>query len=120
MTTPASHKKRGKTFETDLVRWLRELGHDAERLPLAGTKDEGDIAVKVGLSGVVIIEAKAPGAGNSIDLAGWMREAETEAANYAAARNLDPASVPCLLVIKARGKGIDQAYAIKRLGRTFS
>lgn len=119
MTTPQSHKRRGKGFETDLVKHLRERGHDAERLPLAGSKDEGDVVVKFPSGGAIIIEAKAPGAGNSIDLAGWLREAETEAANYAAARNLDPAAVSYLLVIKARGKGVDQAYAVKRLDRFF-
>lgn len=118
MTTPKSHKRRGKAFESDLTSWLRERGFDAERLPLAGAKDEGDVRVLIG-DGAIVIEAKAPGAGNSIDLAGWLREAETEAVHYAEARGLDPNKVAPYLVIKARGKGLDQAYVVRRLGALF-
>jgi Holliday junction resolvase len=122
MTTRQSHKRRGKGFESDLVAWLRAQGYDAERLPLAGTKDEGDIVVRHGSGkGAIydVIECKAPGAGNAIDLSGWLREAETEAANFAAARGIDPANVNPVVAIKARGKGIDQAYIVSRAAREY-
>jgi hypothetical protein len=119
MTTPKTNKRRGAGFEIDLVDWLRERGFDAERLRLAGSKDEGDVVVRINSEAHVVIEAKAPGAGNAIDLAGWMKEAEVEVENYAKARGLDPNRVGYLLVIKARGKGIDQAYTVRRLGKYF-
>lgn len=113
MTTRKSHKQRGKTFETDLVKLFRERGYAAERLPLAGSKDEGDIAVWA-WDGIHIVECKAPGAGNAIDLSGWLKEAETEAANWVAARPYAEEAVTPILIIKARGKPLDQAYVVKR------
>lgn len=112
MTTRKSHKQRGSKFETDLTKLFRERGYAAERLPLTGKNDEGDIAVWT-WDGVHVVECKAPGAGNAIDLSGWLREAETEAANWQAARHDDEAATP-VVIIKARGKSLDQAYVVKR------
>lgn len=114
MTTRKSHKRRGSKFEIDLTHHFRDLGYPAERLPRTGRNDEGDVAVPVYDEHVHVIEAKAPGAGNAIDLSGWLREAETEAANYAAARGLNPDEVTPVVVIKARGKSLNQAYVVKR------
>ena len=61
-----------------------------------------------------VLEAKAPGAGNSIDLSGWLKEAEVEAANYAKHRGLKTEPQP-IVIIKARGKSIDKAYVVTRL-----
>lgn len=114
MTTRASHKRRGKSFETDLVKHLRALGYESERLPLTGALDEGDLTARTP-SGLWLIEAKAPGAGNHIDLAGWTRETHTEHAHYCQARGIDPDTVTPLLVIKARGKPLDHAYVVQPL-----
>jgi hypothetical protein len=118
MTTRQSHKRRGKTFETDILKWLRDRGYKAERLALAGAKDEGDVVV-INDDFYVVLEAKAPGEDGKTNLAGWLREAETEAANFADARGISKESVQYLVVIKARGKGIDQAYTVSRLGIEF-
>lgn len=118
MTTRQSHKRRGATFETDLVRWFRDRGYQAERLRLAGTRDEGDLRVDVE-DGIVVVEAKAPGAGNSIDLAGWIREAHLEAANFARARGVTGDIVTPVVVIKARGKSLAEAYVVQRLGDVY-
>ena len=116
MTTRTSHKRRGAKFEIDLVDWLRARGYDAERLPLTGAKDEGDLYGRHPASRrTVCIEAKAPGAGNGIDLGGWMKEIATETANFCAARGINPADVTPLLVIKALGKTLDDAYVVQRL-----
>lgn len=119
MTTSQSHKRRGKGFEVDLLKWLRERGYQAERLALAGSLDEGDLAVMINGGVYLVIEAKAPGANGKIDLSGWSREAETEANNFAKARHLKEDKVKWLVVIKARGKGIDYAYTVSRLGNEF-
>jgi len=113
MTTRASHKRRGATFEIQLTALFRKFGYRAERLPLTGKHDEGDIAAVVDDTTIHVVECKAPGAGNAIDLAGWLREAETEAANYVTARRPVADVVP-VLVIKARGKGLHDAYVVKR------
>jgi len=120
MTTRKSHKARGASFETDIRDWFRSRGYDAERLARAGAKDEGDVVVKADFLGSVgIIECKAPGAGNSINLSGWQKESQVEATHYSEARNIDRDSVLPAVIIKARGKSISDAYLVLRLGDVF-
>lgn len=114
MTTRKSHKQRGANFESALRDWLREEGLKAERLARTGKEDEGDVYVENFRNCPIIIEAKAPGASGRIDLAGWLKEAEVEAANYAKHRGIKH-KVPGIVVIKARGKSIDDAYVVIRL-----
>lgn len=114
MTTRASHKARGSKFETDILKWLRENGYVAERLARAGKDDEGDVYFTHD-GHYFVFECKAPGAGNAISLSGWITETQVEAANFAKARGVDPARVHPVLLIKARSKGLDQAYAVQPL-----
>ena len=120
MTTRKSHKARGATFETDIRDWFRSHGYDAERLARAGAKDEGDVAVRADFFGSIgILECKAPGAGNAINLSGWTKEAQVEATHYAEARQIERSKVLPAIVIKARGKAIADAYLVLRLGDVF-
>jgi hypothetical protein len=121
MTTRKSHKARGATYETDIKDYFRELGYDAERLARRGSKDEGDVVVRADFinSSIGILECKAPGAGNAIDLSGWTKEAQTEATHYAQARGIDRGAVLSAIVIKARGKSIADSYLVIRLGDVF-
>ena len=120
MTTRKSHKARGTNFETQLRDYFRGNGYDAERLARAGKLDEGDIVVRKDFLGSIgIIEAKAPGASNRIDLSGWIKESQVEATNYAEARGLDEGTVLPAVVIKARGKALADSYLVFRLGDIF-
>ena len=120
MTTRKSHKARGATFETDIRDWFRANGYDSERLARTGAKDEGDVVVRSDFLGSIgVIECKAPGAGNAIDLSGWTREAQVEAGHYAEARGIDRESVLPAVLIKARGKSIADSYLVLRLGDIF-
>ena len=120
MTTRKSHKARGATYETDTRDWFRANGYDCERLARTGAKDEGDVVVRSDFLGSIgVIECKAPGAGNAIDLSGWTREAQLEAKHYAEARGLDKDSVLPAVLIKARGKSIADSYLVLRLGDVF-
>jgi len=120
MTTRKSHKARGATYETQLKDYFRGLGYDAERLARRGSKDEGDIVVRSDFLGAIgILEAKAPGAGNKIDLSGWTKEAQVEAANYAEARNIELTTILPAVVIKARGKSVGDSYLVLRLDDVF-
>jgi hypothetical protein len=120
MTTRKSHKARGATYETDIRDWFRANGYDSERLARTGAKDEGDVVVRSGFLGRIgVIECKAPGAGNAIDLSGWSREAQTEANHYATSRGLGETTVLAALLIKARGKSIEDSYLVLRLGDVF-
>lgn len=120
MTTRKSHKARGATFESDIRDWFRARGYDAERLARAGAKDEGDVVVKTDFLGSIgIIECKAPGANGKITLSGWTAEAQVEATHYAEARNINRSEILPSVIIKARGKSIDDAYLVFRLGDVF-
>lgn len=121
MTTRKSHKARGAGYEIDITKWFRARKYDAERLARRGSKDEGDVVVRSDFLGanIGILECKAPGASGKISLSGWTREAQTEAGHYAEARGLDRKSVLAAVVIKARGKSIDDSYLVLRLGDVF-
>ena len=120
MTTRKSHKARGATFESDIRDWFRNHGFDAERLARAGARDEGDVVVKTDFLGSIgILECKAPGANGKITLSGWTAEAQIEATHYAEARGIDRRAILPAVVIKARGKSIDDAYLVFRLGDVF-
>lgn len=120
MTTRKSHKQRGATFETDIRDYFRRNGYDSERLARTGARDEGDVVVRKDFLGSIgVIEAKAPGKDGRIDLSGWSREAQVEAKHYAEARGLDDSQVLASVIIKARGKSIEDAYLVFRLGDIF-
>jgi len=116
MVTRASHKARGATFETDTKDLFRSKGYESERLARTGAKDEGDVIVRRWLGREhVVIECKAPGKDGSINLSGWLREASVERGHYADARDLHSDTLGVVL-IKARGKAIEDAYLVIRLG----
>lgn len=121
MTTIKSHKARGAGYEIDITKEFRRLGYDAERLARRGSKDEGDVVIRADFIGgtIGILECKAPGAGNRIDLSGWTKEAQVEADNYAEARGLDRSAILPAVVIKARNKSIADSYLVLRLGDVF-
>ena len=120
MTTRKSHKARGATFETDLRNYFRRIGLDSERLARTGARDEGDVVVRENFIGHIgVIEAKAPGQSGRIDLSGWTKEAQVEAKNYSEARGIEKTSVLPAVVIKARGKSIEDSYLVLRLGDVF-
>ncbi len=121
MTTIKSHKARGAGYEIDITKEFRRLGYDAERLARRGSKDEGDVVIRSDFIGgtIGILECKAPGASNRIDLSGWTKEAQIEADNYAEARGLDRSAIIPAVVIKARGKSIQDSYLVLRLGDVF-
>ena len=121
MVTRKTHKVRGATFETDIKDWFRGKGFDAERLARTGAKDEGDVVIRNDFLGSIgILECKAPGKDGRIDLSGWTKEAQLEAKHYAEARDLVREAILSAVVIKARGKSLDDAYLVFRLGDLFS
>lgn len=120
MTSRKSHKQRGARFEVEVKDYFRSRGYSAERLARAGRNDEGDVVVHEDFLGQIgILEAKAPGQSGRIDLSGWTKEAQTEAGNYAKARDIQPSEILPAVVIKARGKTIADSYIVFRLGDLF-
>jgi Holliday junction resolvase len=113
LPTPSANKRKGATFEIDLMRELREHGLAAERLRLAGKDDEGDL-VAWSQGRPYVIEAKS----GAMHPAQFIREVEIERANYAKARHID---VPTgLVVVKAPRKPILKSYVLTTLDRYFN
>ncbi len=72
----SAQKQKGTAAETAVVRYLQENGIDANRLPLSGNKDRGDIRI----SGprTITVEVKNH---RAMSLAEWVDEAMTEKNN---------------------------------------
>ena len=100
MANPA--KRKGTAWESDIVRYLRENGHDdARRVAQTGRLDQGDIHV-----GPFVIEAKNV---SSITLASFVAQAE---------RERDNAAMPYgVAVVKRRGKGAASGYVVMSLAQ---
>ena len=104
------NKQKGSKFESDVMRYLRSLGHFAERLAKAGANDEGDI-VTIIAGQTYILECKNR---KSMSLPQFWAEAQTEAANYAKARGL-PVIPPAFVIVKRRNASIEDAWVIQSL-----
>lgn len=109
----AANKRKGSMFETDLVDWIRDNAPllRAERLPRAGVKDEGDIAV-TWPNGVLVIEAKNH---RAFHLADWIGQARVEVINYVTKRKVDPAIAFPAVVVKRRQKSIGESFVVMEL-----
>lgn len=106
----AYNKVKGSVFETDVMKWLRGKGVNAERLTKAGAKDEGDMVVII--SGeTYILELKNR---QTLSLPEFWKEAQVEALNYAKARGLGEVPLS-YVVVKRRNASIDQAWVIQDL-----
>jgi Holliday junction resolvase len=74
MTNPA--KRKGSSWETAIVTFLRKHGKRAQRIPAGAEDDQGDIFV--GDPVWPAIQAKNC---QRIELAGWVRDVNTQAVN---------------------------------------
>ena len=104
------NKIKGTKFETDIVRFLRSLGHFAERLARAGSSDEGDI-VAIIAGQTYILECKNR---KKIDLPTFWEEAVKESQNYAKARG-QVVAPPAFVVVKRRNAGVEKAWVVQPL-----
>ena len=104
------NKVKGSKFETDVMKYLRKLGHFAERLAKAGANDEGDI-VTIIAGQTYILECKNR---KSMNLPAFWDEAQVEAKNYAKARGM-VATPPAFVIVKRRQHGVEKAWVIQDL-----
>lgn len=92
------------------MKFLRTLGHFAERLAKAGASDEGDI-VTIIAGKTYILECKNR---KKIDLPTFWEEAQKEAKNYAKARGLGEVP-PAFVIVKRRQHGVEKAWVVQDL-----
>lgn len=98
----AANKRKGTQFENDIEGHMAHL--KARRLPRAGSKDIGDVAVPLKKFTLVIEAKNVKNAAGQ--MAEFLRQAEVEAHNYEA--KYDVATLP-VVVTKTRQKGIGEA-----------
>jgi len=104
------NKQKGTKFESDVMKYIRSLGHFAERLAKAGANDEGDI-VTIIAGQTYILECKNR---KAMNLPQFWAEAQTEAANYAKARGLS-VEPPAFVIVKRRNASVEDAWVIQPL-----
>lgn len=120
MTTPEAtsraraNKRKGAQWQTDIKNVLRSSRYDVEILELSGKEDEGDLVVRLGDGKYIVIEAKNEA---TISIPGYLAEAEIEADNFAKHRPQSVAreNVQPVAIVKARGKGVEEAYVLIKL-----
>ena len=74
-------KVKGSQWESNLEDYWNTEGFKARRLPRAGSKDIGDVAIDLG-DKAIVVEAKNVASAWS-QMLKFLREANTEAENYA-------------------------------------
>ena len=99
-------KIKGSKFEVLIETWLIAAGYIAQRLARAGTKDVGDLHIRLKDGTYIVIEAKAA---KTLKLPEWLKEAEVEAVNHEEKYGAESYGV---VVSKRRQKGADQSYVI--------
>lgn len=110
MTVNHYATRAGKTYESDLMTYLRGKGLDVERLRLAGAEDEGDLLLRTPFR--YVLEAKRT---RGLDLAGWIGEAEDERDAYCAHRHVRPTEVGFVVVHKRRNFALGRSYVTTTL-----
>ena len=101
----AQNKRKGSLWESTLETHYNSNGFKARRLPRAGAKDIGDLALDLGDT-VIVVEAKDVRA-NAIPE--WIRQAEVEADNYEDKYKTTTLGV---VVRKTRQKNADHAIVM--------
>ena len=99
----SANKAKGSMFERDVEEYLNQCGVKARRLPRAGSKDIGDVAIELRSNRVLVNElknVKVPA------MADWLRQADVEADNYGLKYDVDTYPV---VIAKARQKSIGEA-----------
>lgn len=99
MTMSNPSKQKGTRAESKVVKYLNDLGFDAERLALHGAKDEGDIRVRCNCGKsefrLEVKTGKQTANPSRKDLETWLQQSAVEEEN---------AGCPCFLVVARYGK----------------
>ena len=112
------NKRRGASFELDLVKYLRSKGYDAERQSKTGKRDEGDVSISTAW-GAVVVEAKNV---QRMDLPSFLRQAAIEAQHFEENRGWDgdTRNAEPVVIIKRRQAEIGQSYVVMTLDQYLS
>lgn len=99
----AANKAKGSLFERQVEDYINSQGLHARRLPRAGSKDIGDVAVTLGNGHVLVLELKNVAVSQ---MAEFLRQAAVEAQHYDDKYTVQTYG---LVVSKARQKPVGEA-----------
>ncbi|MHB1101005.1 MAG: hypothetical protein ACYCZR_15785 [Burkholderiales bacterium] len=99
----AANKAKGSLFERQLEEYIQGAGVKARRLPRAGSKDIGDVAIELKDGSVIVVEAKNV---KTVTMADFLKQAEVEAVNFCDKYNVDTYPV---VIVKARQQSVGQS-----------
>lgn len=108
----AANKRKGSLWESTLENFYNVVGLKCRRLPRAGAKDIGDLAIELKNGHIIVVEAKDVKAN---DVQQWLREAQTEAGHY---EDKYKTTTYGIVVRKTRQKGAD-AGVVMMTNETF-
>ncbi len=106
------NRTAGKSWERAIEVGGREHGVDTERTRDSGIKDQGDAAMRI-RGHYLVIEAKNA----TLNVTGFLREAEVEAKHFAEKRHISPDLVHPVVFWKRRGFGkFEDGVAMMTIG----
>ncbi len=105
----AAGKRKGSLYESQLESWLIQSGYDATRLARAGSKDVGDLHVRLNDGTYLVIEAKAR---KTMALREWIKESQVESVHHEEKYKAESYGV---VVHKARQQPISDSYVTMTL-----
>ena len=111
----ARNRRAGAEWQSRLLRCFRALGFNTERIPLVGTKDEGDLFIYRPDGTYLLIEAKA----GSLKTAEFIKQMEVEKKHFCSARDLDPNKVDAVCIVKRRSSDWTKAYVLTTVEEYF-
>lgn len=108
------NKAKGSDWERKTRVAIRERGHQADKIALAGQLDESDIMVQImapdgSVERRIVVECKATA---KFEYASFVNQAIAERDAYCKARGFDPKDYEAVVFYKRRQKGFWQGYAI--------
>jgi len=107
----AHNKAKGSLFENQVEEYLNKSGMKARRLPRAGSKDIGDVAIELKTGLQIVCELKNV---KAVNMADFLRQADVEASNF---ENKYDCPTVGVVVVKARQRGIGEARVTLTLDR---
>lgn len=103
----SASKRKGSQWESNIEDYFNSQGFKARRLPRAGVKDIGDVAIEVPF-GTIVVEAKNVASAWS-QMLKFLREADVEAGHYSDKYNADTYPV---VMTKTRQHGTGEGRVV--------
>lgn len=115
--TATQNKRAGAAWERDFRDGMRSVGFSYEQLRMTGSFDEGDaVVMDMNNKPAYVLELKA----GKMEPASFVRQAIDEKTVFCSRRNINPAGVSGVAIIKRRGCNWKDAYVLTTVRDYFN